>query len=104
MATIAGRGDVEGLGYRRRGLVVAPAEHLAGMQFESVLVAGVPDLRVASHGANDRMTMLSLLYRAVTRAQHEVRIFVHEDDGGAPEVLVRAVAMRVLEQDAGSAV
>lgn len=104
VATIAGRDDVEGLGYRRRGIVVAPAEHLAGMQFESVLVAGVPDMGVASYGANDRVRMLSLLYLALTRAQHEARIFVNEDDGGAPEVLLRAVGMGVLQQDAGSAV
>ena len=43
VSTISGRTDIEGLGYRRRGLAVGPAEYLAGLQFETVLVAGIPD-------------------------------------------------------------
>ena len=44
VSTISGRSDIEGLGYRRRGLVVGPAEYLAGLQFDSVLIAGIPDM------------------------------------------------------------
>jgi hypothetical protein len=103
VSTVSGRSDIEGLGYRRRGLVVGPAEYLAGLQFDSVLVAGIPDMNVAST-ANERMRLLSLLYLAISRAQREVRVFVNDDDGGAAEVLLRAVANHHMEQQKGSLV
>src|SRR5262249_37263668 len=86
VSTVSGRSDIEGLGYRRRGLVVGPAEYLAGLQFDSVLVAGIPDMNAAPT-ANERTRLLSLLYLSISRAQREVRVFVNEDDGGAAEVL-----------------
>ncbi|MEO3787454.1 DEAD/DEAH box helicase [Actinocorallia sp. B10E7] len=104
VSTISGRSDIEGLGYRRRGLVVGPAEYLAGLQFDSVLVAGIPDLNVAAPTANERTRLLSLLYLALSRAQREVRVYVNEDDGGAPEVLIRAVANGLMEPVKGSLV
>jgi hypothetical protein len=103
VSTISGRSDIEGLGYRRRGLVVGPAEYLAGLQFESVLIAGIPDMN-ATPTANERTRLLSLLYLALSRAQQEVRVFVNEDDGGAPEVLLRAAAHSHMEQQKGSSV
>jgi hypothetical protein len=103
VSTVSGRSDIEGLGYRRRGLVVGPAEYLAGLQFNSVLVAGIPDLN-AAQTANERTRLLSLLYLAISRAQREVRVFVNEDDGGAAEVLLRAVAHNHMEQQKGSLV
>ena len=104
VSTISGRTDVEGLGYRSRGLVVGPAEYLAGLQFEVVLVAGLPDLRSNSTPANERTRLLSLLYLGLSRAQAEIRVFVNEDDGGVPEVLGRAITNGVLEQVRGSLV
>jgi UvrD-like helicase family protein len=103
VSTVSGRSDIEGLGYRRRGFVVGPAEYLAGLQFDSVLVAGIPDLN-AAQTANERTRLLSLLYLAISRAQREVRVFVNEDDGGAAEVLLRAVAHNHMEQQKGSLV
>ena len=104
VSTISGRSDVEGLGYRSRGLVVGPAEYLAGLQFDVVLVAGVPDMRNTAMTANERTRLLSLLYLGLSRAQHEVRVFVNEDDGAVPEVLSRAVANGVMNQLQGSLV
>ncbi|MET7408402.1 UvrD-helicase domain-containing protein [Streptomyces parvulus] len=104
VSTVSGRSDIEGLGYRRRGLVVGTAEYLAGLQFDSVLVAGVPDMNASARTANERIRHLSLLYLALSRAQAEVRVFVNEDDGGAPEVLLRAVANNLMEADRGSLV
>lgn len=104
VSTISGRSDVEGLGYRSRGLVVGPAEYLAGLQFDVVLVAGVPDMRNAAMVVNERTRLLSLLYLGLSRAQHEVRVFVNEDDGAVPEVLSRAVAQGVMKQLQGSLV
>jgi hypothetical protein len=100
VSIISGRTDVEGLGYRGHGLVVGPAEYLAGLQFETVLVAGVPDLDTAV--SNEKTRMLSLLYLALSRAEREIRVFVNEDDGGAAEVLLRAVAKGRMESELGS--
>ncbi|MFE2812979.1 UvrD-helicase domain-containing protein [Streptomyces nigra] len=104
VSTVSGRSDIEGLGYRRRGLVVGTAEYLAGLQFDSVLVAGIPDMNASARTSNERIRYLSLLYLALSRAQGEVRVFVNEDDGGAPEVLLRAVANSLMEADQGSLV
>jgi len=104
VSTVSGRTDIEGLGYRSRGLVVGPAEYLAGLQFEVVLVAAIPDMGGASVPANERTRLLSLLYLGLSRAQHEVRVFVNEDDGAAPEVLRRAVTNGVMTQERGSLV
>jgi AAA domain len=104
VSTISGRTDIEGLGYRSRGLVVGPAEYLAGLQFDVVLVAGVPDMGSNSVPGNERTRLLSLLYLGLSRAQQEVRVFVNEDDGAVPEVLGRAVANGVLSQVRGSLV
>jgi hypothetical protein len=104
VSTISGQSDIDGLGYRRRGLVVGPAEYLAGLQFESVLVAGIPDMRVAAPTANERTRLLSLLYLALSRAQREVRVYVNEDDGGAAEVLLRAVTNGLMKLEKGSLV
>ncbi|MGW3344353.1 DEAD/DEAH box helicase family protein [Nonomuraea rubra] len=104
VSAVSGRSDLEGLGYRHRGLIVGPAEYLAGLQFDSVLVAGIPDLRLALPTANERTRLLSLLYLALSRAQKQVRVFVNEDDGGAPEVLLRAVSNGLIEAEKGSLV
>ncbi|MGW2891361.1 DEAD/DEAH box helicase [Streptomyces griseoruber] len=104
VSTISGRSDIEGLGYRSRGLIVGPAEYLAGLQFDAVLVAGIPDLNATSSTANERTRYLSLLYLALSRAQREIRVCVNEDDGGAPEVLLRAVTNGLMEMNQGSLV
>ncbi|MFD9892677.1 UvrD-helicase domain-containing protein [Amycolatopsis sp. NPDC059027] len=104
VSTISGRTDVEGLGYRNRGLVVGPAEYLAGLQFDTVLVAGIPDMHVNRTPTSERARLLSLLYLALSRAQREVRVFVNEDDGDAADVLTRAIANDLLTRERGSLV
>lgn len=104
VSTLAGRSEVEGLGYRRRGLVVAPAEYLAGLQFESVLVAGIPDLHQPVALVNERNRHLALLYLALSRAEHEVRVYLNEDDGGVTDLFVRALTARLMREVRGSRV
>jgi hypothetical protein len=104
VSVISGRTDVEGAGYRRRGLVVGPAEYLAGLQFDAVLVAGIPDMQFNRTTTSERTRILSLLYLALSRAQREVRVFVNEDDGGAADVLTRAVSNGIMTQERGSLV
>lgn len=89
---ITSREDVGMTKGQRRGIVVGPAEYLAGLQFDIVLVAGLPDM--TSNLANQsyrRRRFLSLLYLAVTRASKEIRIFVNHDHGGIPDVISKAV-------------
>ena len=77
---------------------------MAGLQFETVLVSGVPDLHTAVSTANEQTRMLSLLYLALSRAERDIRVFVNEHDGGAAEVLLRAVANGLIESEQGSPV
>lgn len=104
VSTIAGRGDIEGLWSRKRGLVVGLSEYLAGLQFETVLVAGIPDLNPGSRTPSEMTRLLSLLYLGISRAENDVRVFVNDDDGGVPEVLQRAVANGLLVSQRGSLV
>ncbi|BBY77383.1 hypothetical protein MPRF_42820 [Mycolicibacterium parafortuitum] len=102
VASITGRGDVDGLGYRRRGLLVGPAEYLAGLQFETVIVAGIPDLQAPYVAPNEKSRLLSLLYLAISRAERDVMVFVNEEDGGAPEVLLQGISKRLIRGVRGS--
>ena len=58
----------------------------------------------AMRSTSDSKRVLSLLYLALSRAQHEVRIFVNEDDGGIAEVLARAVQNGLVVVEKGSLV
>lgn len=102
VTTITGRTDIEGLGYRHKGLVVAQAEYLAGLQFETVLVAGMPALVHGAVGANDKTRILSALYLAISRAETQVRLFSNEEDGGATEVIESAISRGIVLRRAGS--
>lgn len=102
VATISGRTDDEGLGYRKRGLVVGLAEYLAGLQFDTVLVAGIPDMQIGSRSPSEQTRLLSLLYLALSRAESGVQVFVNDEDGGAPEVLQRAVVNGLIKSERGS--
>jgi hypothetical protein len=97
VVSITNRDDIGLLKSHKRGIVVGPAEYLAGLQFDSVLVAGLPDMNSSSaHQSYRRRRNLSLLYLALTRATRDVRIFANEDYGGVPEFLERAVEQGTL--------
>lgn len=90
VSVIEGRDDSESQRVKRRGIVVGLAEHLAGLQFETVFVVGVPELEDGLANASyRRRRWLSLLYLAMSRASRELRVFVN-DDSGLPPVLARA--------------
>ena len=102
VSVIADRDDIELVQYRRRGLVVAPAEYLAGLQFDSVFIAGLPHSVIGVANIGVRLTtFLSLLYVAITRARREVTIFVNDDYGGVPGVLDSAVGKGWISLRAG---
>jgi hypothetical protein len=102
ISVIASRDDVEMLQYAPRRVVVGPVEYLAGLQFDRVVVAGLPDTRfgIANSGHRKRR-FLSLLYLAVSRASQRVEIVVNDEDGGVPDVLERAVERGFLEYGRG---
>lgn len=102
--TVTGRSDADGLNYRHRGVVVGTAEHLAGLQFAQVFAVGLSDMRPGSVTPADRTRLLSMLYLALSRAQSRVEVFVNEDDGGTPDVLVRASAAGIILSTIGSQV
>lgn len=97
VVTITNRDDIGLLKSHKRGVVVGPAEYLAGLQFDSVLVAGLPDMNsTAAHQSYRRRRSLSLLYLALTRASRDIRIFANEDYGGVPEFLEKAMEQGTL--------
>lgn len=99
---IASRDDVERLRYARRSLVLGPAEFLAGLQFESVVIAGLPVAAPSlANLGHRRRRLLSLLYLAISRASSRVEIHVSEDAGGIPPILESAVGANVLAVDNG---
>lgn len=76
---------------RSRSVVMGPAEYLAGLQFDTVFVVGLPDLSPGlANQSYRRRRSLSLLYLAVSRAERDLRIFANHDDGGVPEILLKA--------------
>lgn len=94
---IENREDTSVLKYHKRGIVVGPAEYLAGLQFDSVLIAGLPDMSTNNPNQGVRRRgALSLLYLAISRASREVRLFANSDFGGTPEVLAHATERKVL--------
>lgn len=98
VSIIASRDDVEMLQYAPRRVVVGPVEYLAGLQFDRVVVAGLPDTRSATANAPyRRRRFLSHLYLAISRASQQVEIVVNDEDGGVPDVLERAIERRVVE-------
>jgi hypothetical protein len=102
VSVIASRDDVEMLQYAPRRVVVGPVEYLAGLQFDRVVVAGLPDTRFGiANAGHRRRRFLSLLYLAVSRASHQVEIIVNDEDGGVPEVLERAVERGVVQSGRG---
>ena len=92
VSVITGREDVTELKHRKRGIIVGPAEYLAGLQFHTVFVVGIPEMRhgVANQSYRRRQT-LSLLYLAISRARRDTRIFANDEWGGLPEVLSKAI-------------
>jgi hypothetical protein len=85
------RDDVVHLQYRSRTTVLAPAEYVAGLQFDVVIVGGLPIDKRSPWRARRLRQMLSGLYLAISRASEDVQIHVSNDAGGIPEILETAI-------------
>jgi len=102
LAVVRGRDEVDALRYSRRAIVLGPAEYLAGLQFHSVVVCGLP--AASDRRANlgyERRRLLSLLYLAVSRATTSVSIHVNSSNGGVPDVLASAAERGIVEMGDG---
>src|SRR2546425_4990839 len=73
LQVIQGPDDVEGLRYSKKSVVLGPAEYLAGLQFDYVVIAAIPNesVSVANLGYQ-RRRLLTLLYLGVSRATRHV--------------------------------
>ncbi|HZR15072.1 MAG TPA: UvrD-helicase domain-containing protein [Acidimicrobiia bacterium] len=99
VSVIQGRDDIEALRYTRRSTVLAAAEYVGGLQFDSVLVAGLPDTHTGvAHLGHVRRRFLSLLYLAISRASRYVEIHVNDADGGVPDILESAISNGALTE------
>lgn len=98
LARICGRDELDPEALDSRAVVVGPAEFLAGLQFESVVIAGCNETAFGvAHSQGRRRHFLSLLYLAVSRAEKSVHIAVNDEVGGVPAVLERAIERGVCE-------
>lgn len=95
VTVIAGRDDVDILRYRKRSVVLASAEAVAGLQFDNVIVAGFPstDARMSAH---HKRRVLSMLYLAVSRATETVHLQTYLPPGELLSFLEQARASGVL--------
>ncbi|WP_305782370.1 hypothetical protein [Symbioplanes lichenis] len=87
---LTSRDDVASLQYEKRTVVLGPAEYVAGLQFDTVIVAGLPRMRRGAGWPQTRY-LLSQLYLAISRASSHVEIHVNTDSGKLPEVLESAL-------------
>lgn len=74
---IRSRDDVDAMRYRKKSIVLAAAEYAAGLQFDDVIVSGLPESAVKNTLLNHQWRrLLSLLYLAVSRASENVEIIL----------------------------
>ncbi|BCL12896.1 UvrD-helicase domain-containing protein [Micromonospora sagamiensis] len=94
---LGSRDDLASLQYEKRTVVVAPAEYVAGLQFETVIVAGLPRMRRHARWPQTRH-LLSQLYLAISRASNHVEIHVNKANGALPDVLETAIRAGALQE------
>jgi len=101
---ISSRSDIGSISYRQRGVVIGAAEHLAGLQFNAILVVGLPDMRPGAISPAERTRLLSMLYLSISRAERNVAIITNDEDGGVPEVLLGAISQGLMVQKRGTSI
>jgi len=95
VSVLRSRDDIDGLRYTKTGVTLAAAEYVAGLQFDSVIVAGLPATDASGReSTHEKRRAMSLLYLAITRASRYAEIVVNRESG-VPELFVRAAAAGV---------
>lgn len=96
VTVISARDDLLALQHARKALVVGLAEYVAGLQFENVLIVGVPeDLSLPDCPAYRQREALTLLYLAASRAERQLELF-HDRDLIVPSVLAAAIRSKIV--------
>jgi hypothetical protein len=86
------RDDYANLRFSKRTIVLSAAEYVGGLQFDRVIIAGLPDLRTGrANLGHQKRRFLSLLYLAISRASRYVEIHTNDEIGGVPEILEQAI-------------
>ncbi|GAA5176973.1 hypothetical protein GCM10023322_00460 [Rugosimonospora acidiphila] len=94
---LGSRDDLASLQYEKRTIVLAPAEYVAGLQFDTVIVTGLPRMRRYAKWPQTRH-LLSQLYLAISRASNHVEIHVNQANGSLPDVLQTAIRTGALRE------
>ncbi|MGV9372066.1 UvrD-helicase domain-containing protein [Micromonospora tulbaghiae] len=94
---LGSRDDLASLQYEKRTVVLAPAEYVAGLQFDTVIVTGLPRARRHAKWPQTRH-LLSQLYLAISRASDHVEIHVNKANGSLPDVLESAIRTGALRE------
>ncbi|MBN1170901.1 MAG: hypothetical protein JXA67_01900 [Micromonosporaceae bacterium] len=93
---LSSRDDIATLQYTNRAIVLGAAEYVAGLQFDTVIVGGLPRLPRYSRWPHTRR-LLSQLYLAISRASSHVEIHTCAAAGGLPDVLESAIRVQALK-------
>jgi len=93
-----GRDDVDNMRYRRKSIILASAEYTAGLQFDDVIVTGLPDYATLTPiPVHQRRRILSLMYIAVSRATERVELIIRGLGDEYSSMLERAVQADILD-------
>lgn len=95
--TLGSRDDLASLQYEKRTIVLGAAEYVAGLQFDTVIVTGLPRRRRHESWAQTRQ-LLSQLYLAISRASGHVEIHINSANGSLPDVLETAIQAGALQE------
>lgn len=99
---IASRDDTERLRYAGRRFIVSMPEHVAGLQFDTVVLVDANDSQVpeGQHRSYQLRRFLSELYLGVSRAERSILILANKEEGGLTKTLVPAVKRGLLAEKA----
>jgi hypothetical protein len=97
---IASRDDTERLRYAGRRFVVSMPEHVAGLQFDTVVLVDANDSQVpeGQHRSYQLRRFLSELYLGISRAERSILILANKAEGGLTKTLVPAVKQKLLAE------
>ena len=80
----------------KRCLTVGLADHLAGLQFDAVVIAGLGDAMINDRNEHRKIQFASRLYLGVSRSSREVQLVLGLAQSDYPELIKNAIDLGVL--------